>query len=46
LGVKTKNAMPSMLIDGVSITPPIEDSEENISSETDKETDLELSTTR
>jgi DNA recombination protein RmuC len=46
LGVKTKNATPSMLIDGVSITPPIEDSEENISSETDRETDLELSTTR
>ncbi len=35
LGVKTKKPMPSMLVDGVSITPPTEDSEESISSETD-----------
>jgi DNA recombination protein RmuC len=37
LGVKTKKPMPSMLVDGVSITPPTEDSEESISSETDGE---------
>jgi hypothetical protein len=42
LGVKTKNAMPSMLVDGVSITPPTEDFEENISAETDAEANLEL----
>jgi DNA recombination protein RmuC len=30
LGVKTKKPMPSMLIDGVSIVPPSEDSEESI----------------
>ncbi len=35
LGVKTKKPMPSMLVDGVSITPPTEESEESISSETD-----------
>jgi DNA recombination protein RmuC len=35
LGVKTKRPMPSMLVDGVSITAPTEDSEGSISSETD-----------
>jgi hypothetical protein len=30
LGVKTKKPMPSMLIDGVSIAPPSDDSEESI----------------
>ena len=37
LGVKTKKPMPSMLVDGVSLAPPTEDSEESISSETDGE---------
>ena len=37
LGVKTKKPMPSMLVDGVSLAPPSEDSEESISSETDAE---------
>jgi DNA recombination protein RmuC len=37
LGVKTKKPMPSMLVDGASITPPTEDSEESIPSETDGE---------
>ena len=35
LGVKTKRPMPSMLVDGVSLAPPTEDSEENVSSESD-----------
>ena len=30
LGVKTKRPMPSMLVDSLSITPPTEDSEENV----------------
>jgi len=30
LGVKTKKPMPSMLVDGVSLAPPSEDSEESI----------------
>jgi DNA recombination protein RmuC len=33
LGVKTKRPMPSMLVNGVSITAQTEDSEENISPE-------------
>jgi len=33
LGVKTKRPMPPMLVDGVSITAPTEDSEENVSPE-------------
>jgi DNA recombination protein RmuC len=37
LGVKTKKPMPSMLIDGVSLAAPTEDSEESITSETDGE---------
>jgi ABC-type branched-subunit amino acid transport system ATPase component len=37
LGVKTKKPIPSMLIDGVSIAPESEDSEENVPSETDQE---------
>ena len=37
LGVKTKKPMPSMLVDGVSLALPSEDSEESISSETDAE---------
>lgn len=37
LGVKTKRPMPTMLVDGVPTTPPTEDSEENLSSETDRE---------
>jgi DNA recombination protein RmuC len=37
LGVKTKKPMPSMLVDGVSLAPLSEDSEENVSSETDQE---------
>lgn len=42
LGVKTKNAMPSMLVDGVSITPPTQDLEEDTFAETDGEANLEL----
>src|SRR3984957_16223867 len=37
LGVKTKRPMPSMLVDGISITALSEDSDENISSEQDAE---------
>lgn len=37
LGVKTKKPMPSMVVDGVSLPPECEDSEESISSETDAE---------
>ena len=37
LGVKTKKPMPPMLVDGVSLAPLSEDSEESISSETDAE---------
>ena len=33
LGVKTKKPMPSMLVDGVSLAAPTEDSDENISPE-------------
>ena len=33
LGVKTKKPMPSMLVDGVSITPTTEDADENVSPE-------------
>ena len=33
LGVKTKKPMPSMLVDGVSVVPPSEDSEEDVSPE-------------
>ncbi len=35
LGVKTKRPMPSILVNGISITAPAEDSEENSSSEAD-----------
>ncbi len=37
LGVKTKKPMPSMLVDGVSLAVPTEDSEESISSAADQE---------
>ena len=37
LGVKTKKPMPSMLVDGVSLAPASDDSEENVSSETEQE---------
>jgi DNA recombination protein RmuC len=37
LGVKTKRPMPSMLVDGISITALSEDSDENISPEKDAE---------
>lgn len=37
LGVKTKKPMPSMLVDGISLTPPSEDSEQDVSSETQGE---------
>ena len=35
MGVKTKKPMPSMLVDGVSLAPPSEDSDERVSLETD-----------
>jgi len=37
LGVTTKKPMPSMLVDGASLAPPSEDSEEDVSSETQGE---------
>jgi DNA recombination protein RmuC len=37
LGVKTKKPMPSVLVDGVSLAPTFEDSEEDVSSEIDLE---------
>ena len=37
LGVKTKKPMPSMLVEGVSLAPPTSDSQESVSSETERE---------
>jgi DNA recombination protein RmuC len=38
LGVKTKKPMPAMLVDGVSLSSASEDFEENVPSDTDRET--------